>query len=306
QQPADDGEQRQHGVQHHLRLDDRDGEQPEDRALGSDARHPAGDGGRHPGRQRQRCHECQRRELQFQRQHRVHFHDVRRRCGVLEEDGRGPGIRRLNLARILLGVPGSGMLSESAAQASYLASMHHTVHRIPSCNSGPNFNNCLIYALNACEEDKYDVHAQMHTDLAVVEQCEKCADCRGEGCLECGYAGERVYKRWADILYEEMTAAGADFISTPMAIKNCNLVTSCGIGNPENRWNPWRRFCANEFKNFPDTFTAADAGYPDKYLLHNHALCMFNMKSKLWWETDASGCIKAMFNFEERIARDPH
>jgi len=198
------------------------------------------------------------------------------------------------------------MLSESAAQASYLASMHHTVHRIPSCNSGPNFNNCLIYALNACEEDKYDVHAQMHTDLAVVEQCEKCADCRGEGCLECGYAGERVYKRWADILYEEMTAAGADFISTPMAIKNCNLVTSCGIGNPENRWNPWRRFCANEFKNFPDTFTAADAGYPDKYLLHNHALCMFNMKSPIWWKTDASGCIRAMFNFEERIARDPH
>lgn len=208
------------------------------------------------------------------------------------------------MARIILGVPSSGMISESSAQASWNGSLHHRVYRIPSCLSGPNYNNCLIYALNECEQDRYDVHAQIHADLAVVENAEACKDCEGKGCLECGFEGQRPYRLWMDVLYEEMTRTGADFISTPMAIKNGFLVTSCGIGNPENRWNPWRRFCANEFKQWPDTFTAADVGYPDKYLIHNHALCMFNMKSKLWWETDEGGCIRAMFNFTEDIRRD--
>lgn len=214
------------------------------------------------------------------------------------------------MARILLGVPSSGMLCESSAQASWLSSLHHQVHRVPSCHSGPNFNSCLVGALNACdpsseEPPQYDAHAQIHADIQVIEQTEKCKECGGKKCWDCGYTGEREYERWADILYREMVKFNADFISVPMAIKDIRLVTSCGFGNPENRWNPWRRLCANEFAKLPVTFCAEDVGYADKYLIHSNALCMFNMKSPIWWKTDAAGCIRAMFNFEERIVRDP-
>ncbi len=206
--------------------------------------------------------------------------------------------------RIVLSVPGTGTLCESAARASWLASFHHKVDRIASNNSGPNFNACLTHALNVCERGHYDLFAMMHTDLEVLDKRETCRDCKGEKCGECAFTGERVYDRWLDILVEEMEKVGADFISVPMAIKDHRGVTSCGIGNPENRWNPWRRFCTNEFPKWPETFCAAEIGYGDKYLIHNHALCLFDMRKKFWWETDANGCIKAMFNFEERIIRD--
>lgn len=205
--------------------------------------------------------------------------------------------------RILLGVPGSGMLCESAAQASWLSSLHHKIDRIPSNNSGPNFNACFVAALNACQEGHYERYATIHTDLAVVEERKTCRDCRGEKCENCAYSGERIYDRWLDVLNEEMDKCGADFISVPMSIKDHRGVTSCGVGNPDNRWNPWRRFCTNEFEQWPQTFCAEDIGYGDKYLLHNNALCLYNMKSPIWWQTDSEGCIKAMFNFTERITK---
>jgi len=206
---------------------------------------------------------------------------------------------------ILLGVPSSGMISESSSKASWLASFDHQVTRVSSCNSGPNYNACLVEALNACEKGYYSHHAQIHADIQVVDPLEQCRDCKGTKCLTCGFTGERCYKRWLDILIEEMEKHDAAFISVPMAIKDPRGLTSCGIGNPENRWNPWRRFCTNEFAKMPTTFTAADIGYADKYLIHNHALCVFDMRKPVWWQTKEDGAIKALFNFEERIIRDP-
>lgn len=207
--------------------------------------------------------------------------------------------------RILLGVPSSGQLSTTSAQASYLASLHHKVDRIDSSISGPNYNACLVSALNACEDGHYTHHAQIHADIAVVEKKDPCPDCRGEKCENCAHTGERVLKRWLDVLVEEMDKTGCDFISVPMAIKDHRQVTSCGIGHPENRWSPFRRFTTKELLAMPKTFTAADVGYGDKFLLHNHALCLWDMRKPIWWQTDHTGCIRAMFNFEERIARNP-
>lgn len=205
--------------------------------------------------------------------------------------------------RILLGFPSSGSASVTSAKAAWLASLHHKVDYIDSCNSGPNYNACLVQALNACEVGRYTHHAQIHADIAVDDAKETCRDCQGASCENCAYSGQRVYDRWLDVLVEELDKSGADFISVPMAIKDHRGVTSCGIGNPANRWNPWRRFCTNEFAKMPTTFSAADIGYGDKYLIHNHAVCLFDMRKPLWWETDAAGCIKAMFNFEEDIRR---
>ncbi len=207
--------------------------------------------------------------------------------------------------RIILGVPSSGMISDSSATASFLASLKHDVVRIPSAFSGPNYNSCLCYALNRCEAGHGDLHAQIHADLHIVEEKETCLDCNGKGCWVCNFDGKRAYERWLDVLVEEMLKHDADFISVPMAIKNYLGVTSCGVGNPETRWNPWRRFCTNEFAKMPETFSAADIGYGDKYLIHNHAVCLFDLRKPIWRETDANGCLKLMFNFEEKMYRGP-
>ena len=207
--------------------------------------------------------------------------------------------------RILLGVPSSGNVSWTSATAAILGSRKHQVFAMPSCQSGPNYNSCLVAALNECEKGHFDLHAQIHADLAVIDKKVPCPECHGECCDACFHRGEVVNEGWLDICVDEMLAHDADFISVAMAIKDTRHATSCGIGNPANRWNPWRRFTTKELATIlPKTFSAEDIGYGDKYLIHNHALCVFDMRKKLWWETDATGCIRAMFNFEQRVFRD--
>lgn len=186
-----------------------------------------------------------------------------------------------NRYRIMVGVPSSGMLSEESAQASWLSSLRHDTFRQPSCLSGPNFNNILCMMLEAGHEDKIHLGAMMHVDVTVLE--------------------EEPGLRWVDILVEELEKSGADFISVPNAIKGPECLTSSGIGNPENRWNPWRRFTTHNLRKYPTTFTAADIGYGDKFLLHNNALCLFDLRKSIWYQHDAQGRSPFVFNFEEEI-----
>src|SRR5437016_4090148 len=50
--------------------------------------------------------------------------------------------------QIMLGVPGTGQISEEAAQASWLCTYRHDVDRMASNNSGPNLNVLWLQALN--------------------------------------------------------------------------------------------------------------------------------------------------------------
>lgn len=181
--------------------------------------------------------------------------------------------------KILLGVPSSGTISEASAEASWLCSLHHDVDRVPSCMSAPNFNNVWCAALNG--RGKYTHFAMMHTDIAVKE--------------------EEPGKRWLDLLVEEMEATQADFVSCPVAIKDHHGLTSSGIGDPYNRWNPYRRFTLRELATLPQRFDARDAGYGDKFLLHNHALCLWDMRRPFWYYPDDNGSCRAVFNFSEDI-----
>ncbi len=183
--------------------------------------------------------------------------------------------------KIMLGVPGNGMLCESAAQASWLCSLHHEVDRTPSCGSGPNFNRCWTAALNGGAMGKYQRFAMMHTDLQILE-------------IEEG-------KRWLDILSEEMDNCGAHFISVPVAIKDHRMLTSCGIGNPACRWNPWRRFTTKELDQFPRIFDASMLGYHDKFIIHSGALCLWDLTWPGWYKPDEEGRCKAIYNFTEEI-----
>ena len=181
---------------------------------------------------------------------------------------------------VLLGVPSSGVVHDT--DVSWLASKRHKVHRTKSCNSGPNFNSCWIAGLNYGARGLCTHFAMVHADIDVVEDEEGL--------------------RWLDRLIEEMDKTAADFISVPVAIKDERGILSCGIGDPKNRWNPWRRFTTYELGHIlPTTFSAADIGYGDKYLLHNHALCVWDMRKPLWYEPTSTGSNRFIFNFTEDV-----
>ncbi len=187
----------------------------------------------------------------------------------------------MNRYKVLLGVPSSGTISEGSGAASWLASDRHDIVRRPSCHSGPNFNALWQYALQCGREKAISHFAMIHADITVQEAEDK--------------------KRWIDSHIDDMEAAGVSFISSPVAIKDPRGLTSTGIGNPDCRWNPWKRFTTKEIDAFPMIFNAADTGYGDKFLLHNHALCVWDMREPKWYETDAEGRVNILFNFEEEI-----
>lgn len=183
--------------------------------------------------------------------------------------------------KVYLGVPGSGQLCWESAQAAFLCSLKHEVANEPSMTLGLNFNECWRRALLKGLNGECTHFAMMHTDLQVVED-------------EPGY-------RWIDQLVEEMDKVGCDFLSTPMAIKDIRGVTSSGIGDPSQPWEPWRRFTVAELKEMPVTFNAEMIGYGDKYLCHNEALCLFDMRKPVWYQTHPDGSVKCDFNVVEKI-----
>lgn len=187
--------------------------------------------------------------------------------------------------KVMLAVPSSGTLCEESAQVSWLASLKHEVFRHPCTRGVLNFNMLLCEALNAGQEGRYTHLAMMHTDIQVVED-------------ESGL-------RWVDRLIEELDAHDLDFVSTPIAIKDHRGLTSSGIGNPADRWSPFRRLTVAELGRLPVTFTAADVGYPDKFLLHNEALCVFDLRKPVWYTPvqgpDGLAHARCMFHLNEDI-----
>lgn len=218
---------------------------------------------------------------------------------------------------VLIGVPSSGVISEGTAQATYQASLHHDFDRAPSCWSGANYNRCLTAALNGGLRKEYTHHAQVHADIKVYE--DHLLDEDGSP-IELDYLGQpkvnpcpKLSKLWLDVMLEDMEAAGVPFLSCPIALKDSRGMLSCGIGDPEDPWTIWRRFCVNELEAFPRVFTAADTGYDacpegygSKYLLHSFALCLFDLRHPCWYEPINERGDVMTFNLAERIVWDHH
>lgn len=74
---------------------------------------------------------------------------------------------------------------------------------------------------------------------------------------------------WLDVLHGELSRTGADLVSAVVPIKDPYGVTSTAIGTKEDSWEPERRLTMHEVFSLPETFSAADAGYPDRPLLVN-------------------------------------
>lgn len=183
--------------------------------------------------------------------------------------------------RIMVGVPSGGAIYEGCTDVGWLASLKHDVIRQASTTEGLNFNMLLATALHGGLNGQYTHAAITHTDIRVVE--------------------EEVGLRWADRLIEEMETHKVSFISVPNAIKDVRGLTSSGIGDPTDPWHPFRRFTTQELLDMPRTFTAENVGYGDKYLLHNEALSMIDLRDPLWYQTDENGRTLVDFNVTEAI-----
>lgn len=156
-------------------------------------------------------------------------------------------------------------------------------HTLSVSNSGTgwdDFNACWCDALNAYERGEVTHFAMLHADIA-------------------------PQPGWLDVLLEELDRRELDLVSAVAPIKDYRGLTSSGIGDPADRWRPFRRFTVREVCAMPETFTAAEVGYADKYLLHNTGCWACDLRNPLFRQTDAEGTLRCFFDFPRRSYRDP-
>lgn len=187
--------------------------------------------------------------------------------------------------RILVGPPGPNFSWGCVRGLLSLTSSKHEVKLINSGNGFDDFDTIWATALNEGEAGRITHVAMLHLDIVP----------------ESGDNGPI----WLDVLVEEMDRLGLDYISAVSALKDGRGLTSTGIGDPNNPWSAYRRFTLKEICALPETFTAADAGYLDKPLLHNSGCWLADMRKPMWYKADANGDAPAHFAFPERVFRDP-
>jgi hypothetical protein len=186
-------------------------------------------------------------------------------------------------ASIMLGFPSGGSLTLGASRGLWVDSLgpEHDVTVYPSECSAGNFNQLWCMALNVCSgpQPKHTHFAMLHGDITPP-------------------AG------WLATLLAEMERVGADLISAAPAIKDLRGMTSAGIGgNAVEPWQPTRRFTVKELAKLPQTFRAADFGYPDKPLWHNNGCWLADLRKPVWYQADADGNAPVFFEYLERVRR---
>jgi len=176
----------------------------------------------------------------------------------------------------MLGAPGGGSLDYGSAQALFLGSLEHDVTVYPSLCSGGNFNRLWAAALTAGLQKRHTHFAMLHSDI------------QPEG-------------KWLDIMIREMDRVQADFLSVVVPIKDSRGITSSGIGNPANPWEPYRRFTVREMQNLPETFCLDDLGRGHWPTLHNNGCWIADLRKPVFYERDNRGVAKIFFEFREEV-----
>ena len=176
----------------------------------------------------------------------------------------------------MVGVPHNGTLTYGAIHGLLNPSKRHDAMVVdyPSSLLAAGFNVLWCRALNAFEQGKITHLAFLHADIAPSEM-------------------------WVDKLVDEMDGLGADFVSVVVPIKDRRGLTSTGIGDPSNAWMPFRRFTMREIMAMPETFDAASAGYPDKYLLHNSGCWVADLRRPVFRGDDVP-----FFTINDKIVRE--
>lgn len=110
---------------------------------------------------------------------------------------------------------------------------------------------------------------------------------------------------WLDILLTELETHRADLVSAVVPIKDKRGLTSCGIGDVNDPWNPFRRFTMREIMQMPETFTVEDTEHPDRYLLHNTGCWCCDLRNPVFRALDDNGELIAFMNFPLRVVQGP-
>jgi len=109
---------------------------------------------------------------------------------------------------------------------------------------------------------------------------------------------------WLDTLIEEMDVTGADAISVIVPIKDARGLADCGIGDPSDRWRPFRRFTMHEIHRLPETFSADEIGYPGHMLLSGTGCLLVDLRRPVFQTVEPDGTVPICFNFPTRVHRD--
>lgn len=179
---------------------------------------------------------------------------------------------------VILGVPGGSITWETVCAMLVLTEGRHRIHTTNSGGGWDDFNCVWVDALNAAESGERTHFVMLHTDIAPQGQ-------------------------WVDILIDELERLDLDMVSAVSPIKDSRGLTTSGIGDPQNRWAPWRRFTMQEVCEFPETFDAAAVGYEGWPLLHNTGCWACDLRKPLFFETDDAGTLKSYFDFPSRVYR---
>jgi hypothetical protein len=102
---------------------------------------------------------------------------------------------------------------------------------------------------------------------------------------------------WIDALLGELVRTRADVVSAVVPIKTTEGLTSTAIDSVNDPWNVQKRLTMSEVMTLPETFSAADAGFPDRNLLVNTG-CWICDVSKPWVD-------KVHFQIHDRIINGP-
>ena len=179
---------------------------------------------------------------------------------------------------ILLAMPGPHVRFITAQSSFFCSGKGHQVEVVGADQaSWDNMNALWVTALNAAKHDGVTHFAMIHADVV-----------------------PELDQDWVAVMLEEMETAGASFISVAIPIKDGRGLTSCGIGDPEDAWNPHRRFTMRELYTFPETFTEKEVGYEGWPLIHNSGLIMANLRDPVFRKTKPDGELSIWFEFRKR------
>ena len=157
---------------------------------------------------------------------------------------------------ILLGMPFAGnpdpygyaLLWTSTSKTASVIRLPKTGLALPH-----DFNVLWATALNHYDAGKITHFAMLHDDVLPVEG-------------------------WLDILMLELQRNDADIVASVVAMKDEKGFTSTAIDDPSNPWNPLKRLTMAEVLELPETFSAADCGWPDRALLWNTGCWMADLR----------------------------
>lgn len=128
------------------------------------------------------------------------------------------------------------------------------------------FNDMWCEAINLARRGQVTRFAMLHADVVPLP-------CPGDGGRP---------PAWADALERVLQETDADVASAVIPIKDTRGLTSTAIGDPLDPWRQIKRLTVREALALPESFRAADCGFPGRPLLVNTGLWMCRLDRGDW------------------------